>query len=91
MVILVIVTTDYRLIIHSRSLKKISSHFLHQLECEQKTREMSLFRARDLVNFQSNSAFDPRAICPISEEGGLVLGTLQGDINLYTPKRDDQV
>ena len=52
---------------------------------------MSLFRARDLVNFQVNAPFDPRAICPIAEEGALVVGTFQGDLHLYTPKREDQV
>lgn len=52
---------------------------------------MSLFHTREICSYQSESPFDPRAVCSLPKLGSIVLGTFDGDVNLYVPRSDDQV
>jgi len=52
---------------------------------------MSLFHTREICSYQSESPFDPRAVCSLPEQGSIVVGTLLGGVNLYAPRTDEQV
>ena len=52
---------------------------------------MALFSTREVCNYQVESAYDPRAVCIIPDQKLVVVGTLSGKVQLFSPNDQPEV